>query len=195
MSVGPAPLNRQPEGLLDFLGIKNAGRYPQTLGEQLTPVWDLQNWYLQFNSDLVFSRLITFPAATGAVNEAAYGIGPTTPIALPTPVLPNDVTVPQNEYWLLLEADVHWVMAAGVNGDTDWGFRYSITNVATVYLPMSGLIGRTRGLAGASTRGERVLLAPAWIPPNAVLQFHSCGQFVDGQLDVQGHVRVVRFRR
>lgn len=40
------PLNRVPTGLLDFLGIKNGGRNPVTLGEVLAPTWNLAQHYL-----------------------------------------------------------------------------------------------------------------------------------------------------
>jgi len=46
----PPPINRLPLGLLSFLGIKNGGRNPQFLGEQLSPTFDLVAWYLQSNS-------------------------------------------------------------------------------------------------------------------------------------------------
>lgn len=41
-----APLNKIPNGLLSFLGIKNGGRNPYVLGEQLAPTWDLAQWYM-----------------------------------------------------------------------------------------------------------------------------------------------------
>jgi len=44
------PINALPTGILGFLGIKNGGRYPQHLGETLTPVWDLANLYLEANA-------------------------------------------------------------------------------------------------------------------------------------------------
>lgn len=39
-------INRQPTGLLGFLGIKNFGRNPDNLGTTLAPTWDLAPWYL-----------------------------------------------------------------------------------------------------------------------------------------------------
>lgn len=39
-------LNRHPVGILDFLGIKNGGMYPQELGTVLAPTWDLRRFYL-----------------------------------------------------------------------------------------------------------------------------------------------------
>lgn len=40
-----APLNRQPNGLLDFFGIKNGGRNPFELGQILQPQLDLLPLY------------------------------------------------------------------------------------------------------------------------------------------------------
>jgi len=39
-------INRQPTGLLGFLGIKNFGRNPDSLAPTLAPVWELQDLYL-----------------------------------------------------------------------------------------------------------------------------------------------------
>jgi len=44
-------INRIPHGLLSFLGIKNGGRNPQVLSEQLAANFDLMQWYLQQNSE------------------------------------------------------------------------------------------------------------------------------------------------
>lgn len=40
-------INRQPAGVLGFLGIKNFGRNPETLGNTLAPVWDYTDFYLE----------------------------------------------------------------------------------------------------------------------------------------------------
>lgn len=39
-------VNRQPEGLLGFLGIKNGGRNPQALGDVIAPTWAATEMYL-----------------------------------------------------------------------------------------------------------------------------------------------------
>ncbi len=41
----PAPLNRQPNGLLDFFGIKNGGENPLELGRVLLPQLDTLPFY------------------------------------------------------------------------------------------------------------------------------------------------------
>lgn len=41
----PAPLNRQPLGLLDFFGIKNGGEYPLEFGRTVVPEIDALPFY------------------------------------------------------------------------------------------------------------------------------------------------------
>ena len=43
-------INRQPAGILDFLGIKNFGRAPDSLSSTLAPTWDLSEQYLSTNA-------------------------------------------------------------------------------------------------------------------------------------------------
>ena len=62
----PPPINLTPPGLLGFLGIKNGGRNPQSLGETLAPVWDF--------SDLYFLQGLRFEDTTSTVNAAGYVI-------------------------------------------------------------------------------------------------------------------------
>lgn len=75
----PAPLTLRPDGLLSLLGLQTNGRYPQRMGESLSPTLDLLPWYL---------------AATGTELNV---VG--------TPVVSfgfNAVwTVPDNEIWLV----------------------------------------------------------------------------------------------
>jgi len=44
-------INRIPNGLLGWLGIKNFGRNPVTLGEQVIPTWDLSKLYLEADAE------------------------------------------------------------------------------------------------------------------------------------------------
>lgn len=48
--TGRPPLNIQPQGLLDFLQLKNGGRNPQYFGEEIVPTWDLARHYLETNA-------------------------------------------------------------------------------------------------------------------------------------------------
>jgi hypothetical protein len=62
-SLPAPPIQVQPLGLLDFFQLKNGGEYPQTLGDVLSPTWDLRDHYLQTNA--VISELTTIALATG----------------------------------------------------------------------------------------------------------------------------------
>ncbi len=57
-------INIQPKGLLGLLQLKTGGRYPQNLGEQLSPTWDLRENYEETNA--VVDRSTGFAYATGA---------------------------------------------------------------------------------------------------------------------------------
>jgi len=59
-----APLNVQPTGLLAFLDIKNAGQYPQSLGTDLVPTYELAEHYLQVNGRLVYPASVALASGT-----------------------------------------------------------------------------------------------------------------------------------
>ena len=61
--VGEPPLNVQPIGLLDFLDIKNGGRYPQYLENVLLPTWDLRDHYEVTNARAERATAAIYPAA------------------------------------------------------------------------------------------------------------------------------------
>ena len=70
----PAPLSRQPDGLLGFLGIKNGGRNPQFLIETVQPTFDLYAHYLNtapeygyVDSTVVLGASIIFLANPGEI--------------------------------------------------------------------------------------------------------------------------------
>lgn len=46
-------INRNPFGVLGFLGIKNFGRNPATFSDQLAPTWDLARQYAETNSTIL----------------------------------------------------------------------------------------------------------------------------------------------
>lgn len=76
----PPPLGARPEGLLDILGVKSGGRFPQHLADNwLQPQIDLTDWYLD-------QRAVT---VTGSL--VASSIAATTVVA----------TVPAQQNWLL----------------------------------------------------------------------------------------------
>lgn len=50
-------INRQPLGLLGFLGIKNTGRAPDQLANTLAPTWDLEEQYCSTNAEFATAQL------------------------------------------------------------------------------------------------------------------------------------------
>jgi hypothetical protein len=77
----PATINRTPQGLLGFFGIKNGGENPQRFGTILQPVLDLGEWYRATNR--IYARQSTNVAATGGLTY---------------------FTVPQSEAWFINDA-------------------------------------------------------------------------------------------
>jgi hypothetical protein len=63
--IGETPINKQPFGLLGFLGIKNSGRYPGSLGKLLLPTWDTGKLYLDNFGE--FATNLAAHAAAGKI--------------------------------------------------------------------------------------------------------------------------------
>jgi len=82
----PPPLGARPEGLLDILGIKTGGRYPQHLHEVLQPGLDLTGVYLAQAATSVLSSGGTC-SGTGLVATDA-------------------IIVPSTENWLVLYGEI-----------------------------------------------------------------------------------------
>jgi hypothetical protein len=90
-------INKAPIGLLDFLGIKNLGQYPNELSPTLAPCFELLEWYLsEYQEAIVASAAF---AVVGAYQ--AYHL------------------VPNNETWAVLAASMNSqaVLAAGQTFD------------------------------------------------------------------------------
>lgn len=70
-----APLQVLPTGLLSFLGLKNSGQYPQTLGsDTLVPTLGLEYWYLGTNC--FYSQAPDIAAALGGVVVPTFAAAP-----------------------------------------------------------------------------------------------------------------------
>lgn len=105
---GPPPLNLQPAGLLDFLGIKNGGRYPQHLSTDLVPTLELLRWYVAANSIEIGS---VSPAFQLVANEGTttHLIAATQPVNFS---VGGTLMVPQTEYWYIDRWSVNWFINA-----------------------------------------------------------------------------------
>lgn len=62
------PLGIQPIGLLDFLQLKNGGKYPQILESVLLPTWDLREHYVATNAVSTNGAAI-YSAVTGTFTQ------------------------------------------------------------------------------------------------------------------------------
>jgi len=58
--LGPAPITERPQGLLELLGLKNGGQYPQHMSELLAPTFDLGSWYRQWQKEVRAPADVTF---------------------------------------------------------------------------------------------------------------------------------------
>ena len=74
----PAVVQKQPAGLLDYFGIKNGGKNPQSLAEVIAPVLDLDRWYKVADEEYL----------TGGISgHASAGWVTASPISLAIPPL------------------------------------------------------------------------------------------------------------
>jgi hypothetical protein len=111
---GAPPINRQPAGLLSFLGIKNGGRNPAVLGDTLIPQFDLLNWYLSQNSESIFE------------NQPITKLG-----------LNTVYSVPQGETWAVLSASANSQDILGPGEDIRCGVAWARNPNALIISPLT----------------------------------------------------------
>lgn len=106
-----SPLNRIPEGLLDFFSIKSMGQYPQNFNPELRGVLDLTRWYADQQCQ---EGTALFTAIAAAANA---------PLAIASGNWLNDgqvdfadgaaiTVVPQTEIWIVYESSCSWFFSA-----------------------------------------------------------------------------------
>jgi hypothetical protein len=182
-----SPLNRIPRGLLEYFGIKSGEWGPRELGQVLQPVLELRDWYTNAEA---LEVVATQPAGgvIGADTSAnTVALTNTTPVDL---VVAGNVVVPQDETWLILEAQCSWqfTAVAGQSAEYWWQFR-------GIGFP-SALIGNVVSTATIVRTGARSLLRPFWSRPGDTIALAHGGIVVAGGT-VTGfgaRLRVVRFR-
>jgi len=128
------PINRQPVGLLGFLGIKNGGRNPQTLGEVLVPQWDLSELYL--NSSPQYVEVISTEAGVGYT----VAIGP-----------------PQGELWYVFDAGLEVGTGVGVTWS---GYLARAAANNAIAVPMTDLYSVVASSRVTLSIKHPVVLAP-----------------------------------
>lgn len=183
-----SPLNRLPRGLLEYLGIKAGGWGPRELSQVLQPVLELRDWYL--NADAL-EVVATLPAAgvfAATVAAGTIALTNTTTVDL---VVAGNVTVPQDETWLILEASCAWTFSANAGQSTDfwWGFR-------GVQMPSANVVGWNVSDAAIARSGGRALMRPIWSRPGDVLTLSHGGIIVPAGTvsSFQNRLRLVRFK-
>lgn len=195
------PLNRIPSGLLAYFGIKSGEWGPRELGQQLAPVLDLRDWYMQPDATEVnFGTGAGLAAIAATRSGAAFAITATNPVDLAAGS--GQVTVPQGELWLMLEADVQWGFSNGGAGAVN---AYDATFISgnpaaggagQFTWPLGQLSGFTAGVAGYDRSGTRSLDHPFWVRGGDRISFYDHGALVGaGSIVVSCHWRFVRLSR
>ena len=192
MDIPASKLNRAPDGLLSFFDIKSMGQYPDELGKLVQPTIDLFRWYADTRSIEVLG---SFGAAFGNLAAAFVECTITTPIDLcGLNGTANVLEVPQNEQWLILEANA----AFGVGdpaGSNDCCWASGALNGATRFCWPMSLQGFTTG-AAVSRTGRRSLDRPFLVLPGHRISLFMFGA-VGGALtnSISGNLRLLRLQR
>lgn len=162
-----AGINRQPRGLLNFLGIQNVGRNPGQLGEQLSPVIDLRDWYLQQNTESV------------ALNSSVASLG-----------FNPFFSVPDTETWAVISTAANSAAALGAGVTFQIGVAWSRPSpTVAVISPLSevGPVATTGAVAVAWGFPADLI----FVPPGAQIGIY-CSQLAAGPVSCNLHlVRVV----
>lgn len=126
-------ISKQPSGLLGFLGIKNFGRNPQSVGEVLAPTWDLQRLYLENET-----RAAEVVAAIGTGYNVCLNAQP-------------------GEVLFVHDASVAYTTAAG--GAASFGLMRSLqNNLITINVTDVTTVGASTG--GVKALERSLILAP-----------------------------------
>lgn len=141
MIIDPPPVNRQPTGLLGYFGIKNGGRNPQHLSEELSPGLDLLDWYLN-----------TAPQFAQTAGTTAAGVSAIT------------VSPPQGEAWFVTHYGVWCDTGVGETVGALFIIRFDFTNNVTI--PVTDSIN-----CPASSTTVRALGGPQWLMPGEKLGY------------------------
>jgi len=161
----PPIISKLPLGLLDFLGIKTGGRYPDQLASFLQPTWDLERY------QTIWDERNTFDVAS-----------PITALNLNT----STIVVPNTELWLVhqfngfLQTDAAEAVAATLA----WVDSYNFVNLASGVTILAA--SQQRHVSGAN--GTSFLVGPGsifgWL----------CDQITGASIVAQVFVRYTRFR-
>lgn len=142
----PAPLNKQPLGMLGFLGIKNGGENPVELTRDLRGVWDLSPLYLLGDEQV------------GSVTTVGIGAGP---IQFgPSAASPRRGPMYVWNYGVRMDAT-----GAGDAVDIQLG---TIHNPTGTFVPVGNKVGGAVTVVAAGATG-------LWLGPDDVLAVQTSG--------------------
>lgn len=159
----PPPINAQPLGILGFLGIKNGGRFPQHFGDNLQPVWDLSQLYLDCRA--IYTDDAGTIAADGEVRV---------------------FTVPDGEIWYVSEYTVYLTTGAGDTLDS-----LSLTRFASgpiQWLSISDGVPVAASIDSTILHMDR----PRILQSGEGLGFEAYGGAFTGTMDWQAGIRYTR---
>lgn len=155
----PSFIQSIPRGLLSFLGITLGGDYPRQLITQLQPTLDLLDFYAS-------SQAQHYTATGTAVGTTAQG----TRLSFTGTTVENlgdgtNVTVPQTESWLLLDATVD--MNNGVNAADifDVVFAVNYNTLANRFVVPPQTLSGNPYAAVATNQAYRSLDKPVFLSP------------------------------
>lgn len=169
------PIQLIPPGLLGLLQLKNNGKNPQELPDQVQAIMEMRDWYMECNHETVVQ---TVDVANGAVGFTAY----TTPII-----------VPATEYWFVedytVQTNTALIATSVVSFAAAWrivtGAVFSQFGVGTPQQLLTGVAAGRGGFA-FSDRGF-------FLPTGAELGIRvMANEVAAGNITYQGSVRITR---
>lgn len=169
--LGPPPLNLIPWGLLDFFGIKNGGRFPQQLPDQLLPVLEMFEWYLQTKAQTYSGTGTAVAASAGAStkNDVTVVSGGLT-------IVNGQISVPDNEWWVLTRGNIAATLSNTFAGTYVTGMdfiaitREQVTQGARI----------TAAATANSRQNVHTFRGPIWISPGTQINFNYDAEMTAG---------------
>lgn len=193
-----SPLNRIPEGLLDFFQIKSMGENPQSLLPDLRGVLDLTRWYSDTTAEegtaLLTSLAASAPTSVISIASANWLADGTIDFARGGAF----TQVPNGEVWLVLEATMQWAMSSHSGHSSTMvltSARVFGSNQQQVITDSQ--VGWQSNLGTTGMAGYTIATKPFWLLPGSVLQVNNLGTVVGvgGTVTPRVTVRLKRLSR
>lgn len=171
------PLQITPPGFLGFLNLKNEGKNPREIPEDLTPTIELRNWYLNATAQ-----------AMSATNATVSLLNNQDGFALPSA---GNIVVPSGEWWYVHSMLVWAVLPAAVTEFLAMSPAWVEPNNFIDFEVLSPPAPLLQGVAGATRRYFNTA-RDFWVPPGSALCWHvltaetatSIPAFLNGRITV-----------